>query len=217
MSRIRLTADEVLNALAPDPTETRLSELVGDTYEASYFTLHDTLGDLECYALVVVEVADGLLVLPVTEARTGDGWEQFYLAAAYTVPRPEDWTAVRAAYDAAKAVLVRRLEDQVGASQPPAAPRRLAGNTLWPVGTQVRLSGFTGDDHDLNGRVGRLTHPFGGLAWPGVTYAAGVDFADSGVDQMDRCNLTAIDWHRGRVIRLDTAQASDAASLTRRA
>jgi hypothetical protein len=217
MTPFTLTAHEVLDALAANPTETCLSELVGDRLDASYFTLHDTLGDLDCYALVVVEVADGVLLLPVTEARTGDGWEQFNLAAAYTVPYPEDWNAVRAAYHGAKATLVRRLEDAIDARPKAGALSGLAGSTRWPVGTLVRLDHFAGDDHDLNGRVGRLTHPFGGLMWPGVTYAAGLDFSDSDRGQMDRCNLTVVDWRHGRIVRLDTAQASDATSLTRRA
>lgn len=105
MTPFTMTAHEVLDALAANPTETCLSELVGDRLDASYFTLHDTLGDLDCYALVVVDVADGILLLPVTEARTGEGWEQFNLAAAYTVPYPEDWNAVRAAYHGAKATV----------------------------------------------------------------------------------------------------------------
>ena len=36
-----------------------------------------------------------------------------------------------------------------------------AGKSQYKVGTKIRIKGLTGDDADLNGRTGRLTHPFG--------------------------------------------------------
>ncbi len=73
------------------------------------------------------------------------------------------------------------------------------------------------DAIDARPKAGALSGLAGSTRWPGVTYAAGLDFSDSDRGQMDRCNLTVVDWRHGRIVRLDTAQASDATSLTRRA
>ena len=46
-----------------------------------------------------------------------------------------------------------------------------AGNTNFEVNARVKIKNVTGEDSDLNGKTGRVTHPFPGLMAPGIDYS----------------------------------------------
>jgi hypothetical protein len=112
------SAQALLAALADDPTERGLSEL-----SDHYVTLLETLpGDLDHVGLIVVSVADGLLILPVTHITTGDGWEHLDLDAARRVPAPKDWPRRTTAFRRAEHTLLNLLTKAVWAAEETAAP-----------------------------------------------------------------------------------------------
>lgn len=44
----------------------------------------------------------------------------------------------------------------------------MAGKSKYPVGTKIKIKNLKGDDSDLSGLTGTLTHPFGGYGDVGV-------------------------------------------------
>lgn len=71
-----------------------------------------------------------------------------------------------------------------------------AGKTDLTINTRIKLISITGDEDDkaLEGLTGKITHPFPGLMWPGVSYVAGL-YLDSTLTNTagHRINLTACD------------------------
>ena len=44
----------------------------------------------------------------------------------------------------------------------------MAGKSKYPVGTKIKIKNLKGDDSELSGLTGTLTHPFGGYGDVGV-------------------------------------------------
>lgn len=90
MSEPPQTAAALVAALAADPTEGHLADLVpGHAYHLIPCVPYD-LGD--AWAVTVVETADsGLLVLPILRSQLGNGHDLYDLTEAFTVPRSAMW------------------------------------------------------------------------------------------------------------------------------
>ncbi len=113
-----LSSQDVLAALADDPTERRLSALT-----SHYTTVLETLPwDLDHVAIIAVPVADGLLILPATHITTGNGWEHFDLEAVTCLAIPVDWTQRTAAFRHAHRRVVAALTEAAIAAEE--GPRR---------------------------------------------------------------------------------------------
>ncbi len=102
-----MTSQEILAALADDPTERGLSEIPN----VAVTWVDDPLETLDAVGHAVVIADDGLLLIPYTAVRLGGGWEQLDLDAAVQLAEPPDYLRTAVAYAEAEQALVRVLTD----------------------------------------------------------------------------------------------------------
>lgn len=111
-----MTADELLAALRPHPTESQLSELTTD-----YVIAHMVGPDDGLLGWIFVPVSDGLLGIPYEQVSVGHGWEQLCPDRARCFGQDASLARAVRAYDAAR----QGLDAALNAALIPAPDRDL--------------------------------------------------------------------------------------------
>lgn len=112
-----MTSHEVLARLADDPTEAQLSELAN----GSTTWVSDPLNDLNAIGHAVVPCDDGLLLIPYTAVRLGEGWEQLDLVHAQRIAEPLAYQNAARDYRVALEHLIAVLNDALAKKEEPTA------------------------------------------------------------------------------------------------
>lgn len=90
-----MTSQDFTIQLLWDPTERGIRCLDPN---AHYVVLPTNLGNLSMAGYIVLEVDDGLLMIPYHTVEPDLGWEQLDLASSRLVPRPQSWETLITAY-----------------------------------------------------------------------------------------------------------------------